>query len=33
MIVKHFDLQKNLKKNKYFLLYGSNKGLIEETLE
>ena len=33
MIVKHFDLQKNLKKNKYFLLYGNNKGLIEETLE
>jgi DNA polymerase III subunit delta len=34
MIVKFFELnKKDLKKNKYFLLYGDNKGLIEETLD
>ncbi len=34
MIVKFFEIdKKNLKNNKYFLLYGNNKGLIEETLE
>ncbi len=32
MIVKFFELKrKDLKKTKYFLLYGNNKGLIEET--
>ncbi len=32
MIVKFFELKKkNLDKTKYFLLYGNNKGLIEET--
>ena len=32
MIVKYFELEKkNLKNEKYFLLYGNNKGLIEET--
>ncbi|MDC0151101.1 DNA polymerase III subunit delta [Candidatus Pelagibacter sp.] len=34
MIVKFFELKnKDLKKNKYFLLYGNNKGLIEETIK
>ena len=34
MIIKHFELNKrNLKKQKYFLFYGNNKGLIEETVE
>ena len=33
MIVKFYDLKKNLKQNKFFLLYGSNKGLIEETIK
>ena len=34
MIVKHFEIQKkNLKDNKYFLLYGKNEGLIQETIE
>jgi DNA polymerase III subunit delta len=34
MIVKYFDLKKNLKKNiNLYLLYGSNSGLIEETIE
>ncbi len=34
MIVKHFELnKKNLKEQKYFLFYGNNKGLIEETVE
>ena len=33
MIIKFYDLKKNLKKNKFFLLYGSNKGLIEETIK
>ena len=33
MIVKNFDLEKNLKKNiNFFLLYGPNSGLIEETI-
>ena len=33
MIVKYFDLKKNLKKNvNFFLLYGINIGLIEETI-
>ena len=34
MIVKFFELKKkDLKKNRYFLLYGNNKGLIEETIK
>ena len=34
MIVKFFEInKKNIKDNKYFLLYGNNQGLIEETLE
>ena len=34
MIVKYFELKKkNLNNFKYFLLYGNNKGLIEETIE
>ena len=34
MIVKFFELKKkNLKEYKYFLLYGNNYGLIEETLK
>ena len=34
MIVKFFELNKrNIKNDKYFLLYGNNKGLIEETLQ
>ena len=34
MIVKFFELKnKNIKNNKFFLLYGNNKGLIEETIE
>ena len=34
MILKFFELkEKNIKENKYFLLYGSNKGLIEEIIE
>ena len=34
MIVKFFELKnKDLKQNKYFLLYGNNKGLIEETIK
>ena len=33
MIIKFFELQKkNLTENKFFLLYGNNKGLIEETI-
>ena len=33
MIVKFYELKKNLKENKFFLLYGANKGLIEETVK
>jgi len=34
MIVKHFDLKKNIIQNKkFFLLYGKNEGLIEETIK
>ena len=34
MIVKHYNLKNNLKKNiNFFLLYGSNNGLIDETIE
>ena len=34
MIVKYFELKKkNLENVKYFLLYGNNKGLIEETID
>ena len=34
MIIKYFELKKkNLNNFKYYLLYGSNKGLIEETIE
>ena len=33
MIVKFFELKKNLKKNiNVYLLYGQNSGLIEETI-
>ena len=33
MIVKFFDLKKNLKNNfNFYLLYGQNSGLIEETI-
>ncbi len=34
MIVKHFEIKNKIKPdNKYFLLYGNNEGLIEETIE
>ena len=34
MIVKHFELKKNLKDNiNYYLLYGANIGLIEENID
>ena len=34
MIIKYFELKKkNLNNFKYFLLYGNNKGLIEEIIE
>ena len=34
MIIKNFDLNiKNLKNNKYFLVYGNNTGLIKEIIE
>ena len=34
MIVKYYDLKKNLDKNiNFFLLYGNNKGLIQDTIE
>lgn len=34
MIIKHYDLKKNsFKRNEFFLLYGKNNGLIEETIE
>ena len=34
MIVKFFEIKKiNLKNKKYFLLYGNNEGLIEETIK
>ena len=32
MIIKFFELKKKIKDNKYFLLYGNNDGLIEETI-
>ena len=33
MIIKYFDLKKNLKKNiNFYLLYGPNVGFIEETI-
>ena len=32
MIIKYFELKKKIKDNKYFLLYGNNDGLIEETI-
>ena len=33
MIIKNFDLKKNLKKNiNFYLLYGPNSGLIEDTI-
>ncbi len=33
MIIKYFDLKKtNLKEKNFFLLYGNNRGLIEETI-
>ena len=34
MILKQYELKKKLdKEKKFFLLYGNNKGLIEETIE
>lgn len=34
MIIKYFDLKKNLKKDiNFYLLYGTNSGLIDETIE
>ena len=33
MIVKYFDLQKELKNINYYLLYGPNTGLIEEIID
>ena len=34
MIVKHFELNKNIaKSNKFFLLYGNNSGLIKEVIK
>ena len=34
MIVKYFDLKKkNIEKTNFFLLYGNNLGLIQETIE
>ena len=34
MIVKHFELNKNIaEKNKFFLLYGNNSGLIKEIIK
>ena len=33
MIIKHYELKKNFSKNKFFLLYGDNTGLIEETIK
>ena len=33
MILKNFELKKKIKDNKYFLLYGNNEGLIEETID
>ena len=34
MIIKFFELkEKNIKNKKYFLLYGNNKGLIQETIK
>jgi DNA polymerase III subunit delta len=34
MIIKHFNLKTNLEKNiDFYLLYGSNSGLIDETIE
>ena len=34
MIIKFYDLKNNLdKKIDFFLLYGNNKGLIEETIK
>jgi DNA polymerase-3 subunit delta len=34
MIIKHYELKKNLKgKNNFFLLYGHNSGLIEEIID
>ena len=33
MIIKYFDLKKNLKNNiNFYLLYGQNSGLIEDTI-
>jgi len=32
MIIKFFELKKKIKDNKYFLLYGNNEGLIDETI-
>ena len=34
MIVKHFELNKNIaKSNIFFLLYGNNSGLIKEVIK
>ena len=33
MIIKHFNLKKNINKNiNFYLLYGNNTGLIEDTI-
>ena len=33
MIIKYFNLQKELKNINYYLLYGPNTGLIEEIID
>ena len=33
MIIKYFDLKKDLKEKKFFLLYGNNRGLIEDVID
>ena len=33
MIVKNFELKKNIKVFNYFLLYGNNSGAIDESVE
>ena len=33
MIIKFYELKKKINQYKFFLLYGNNTGLIEETIE
>ena len=33
MIIKYYELKNNLGEKNYYLLYGNNKGLIDETVE